>query len=223
MNAKRTSKKNKAPIGYWQQPLIAWRTLARGAALTWKHLLQAIQRPRRKHFDPSDKQYFSDPDGIATMRYPYEAPPLTDHGRYRLHNEIEDCIVCDKCADVCPVDCIEIESVRSTEGTIRKASDGTAIRLYATKFNIDMAKCCYCGLCTVVCPTECLTMTKAYDYSEVNVAQMIYAFSDLSPEEVQQKKAAWAAAEAEKKAKTAAPSPPSRPQARIVRKKKTED
>ena len=29
-------------------------------------------------------------------------------GRYQLDCEIDDCIVCDKCAKVCPVDCIKL-------------------------------------------------------------------------------------------------------------------
>lgn len=188
---------------YWKDIGEAVRTLAIGAKVTMRHLL-AARKPTRESVDASAKDYFDQTEGIVTMQYPFAALPVPDNGRYRLHNEIEDCIVCDKCADVCPVDCIEIESVRATEGTIRKASDGTAIRQYATKFNIDMAKCCYCGLCTTVCPTECLTMTKSYDYSEVNVAEMIYAFSDLTPEQAAAKKAEWAAHEEAKKKKTAA-------------------
>ena len=90
--------------------------------------------------------------------------PIPDVGRYRLHNEIDDCIVCDKCAKICPVDCIDIEPIKATE-EIGKTSDGTPKRIYAAKFDIDMGKCCFCGLCTTVCPTECLTMTKVYDFS----------------------------------------------------------
>ena len=51
-----------------------------------------------------------------------------------------------------------------------------------------MAKCCYCGLCTTVCPTECLTMTKTYDYSEFDIRNMVYHFTDLSPEQAENKK-----------------------------------
>ena len=66
-------------------------------------------------------------------------------------------------------------------------ADGTKKRLYAARFDIDMAQCCYCGLCTAVCPTDCLTMTKVYDYPEVDIKNMIYHYSDLSPEQVLEK------------------------------------
>ncbi len=156
-----------------------------GLRLSLRHLWQA--RRRRKPIGIADPQYFEQATGIVTLTYPYEALPVPDNGRYRLHNEMEDCIVCDKCADICPVNCIEIEAVKSPE-EIRKTSDGHSVRLYAAKFDIDMAKCCFCGLCTTVCPTECLTMTKTYDFSEFDIRDMNYHFSDLSPVEANEKR-----------------------------------
>ncbi|RAU82016.1 4Fe-4S ferredoxin [Pontibacter arcticus] len=135
----------------------------------------------------SDENYFKQPDGLVTLTYPYEALPIPDNGRYRLHNEIDDCIVCDLCAKVCPVNCIIIESVKATED-IGTTSDGTKKRLHAPVFDIDLAKCCYCGLCTTVCPTDCLTMTPVYDFVEVDIKNMVYHFTDLSPEEAEEKK-----------------------------------
>lgn len=155
-----------------------------GLKLSLQHIFEA--RNSRTPIGVADENYFEQETGIVTLQYPYEAIPVPDNGRYRLYNEIDDCIVCDKCAEVCPVNCIEIEAVKSTE-EIRKTSDGHSVRLYAAKFDIDMAKCCFCGLCTTVCPTECLTMTKAYDFSEFDVDNMNYHFSDLSPEQAKEK------------------------------------
>jgi NADH-quinone oxidoreductase subunit I len=155
-----------------------------GLKLSLQHIFEA--RNSRKPIGVAEENYFEQQTGIVTLQYPYEAIPVPDNGRYRLYNEIEDCIVCDKCAEVCPVNCIEIEAVKSTE-EIRKTSDGHSVRLYAAKFDIDMAKCCFCGLCTTVCPTECLTMTKAYDFSEFAVENMNYHFSDVTPEQAQEK------------------------------------
>ena len=160
------------------------KSLLSGARLTLRHFSNANKR--RKPVYVSDDSYFKQPDGLATLTYPYEALPIPDIGRYRLHNEIEDCIVCDLCAKICPVNCITIESVKATED-IGVTSDGTKKRLYAPVFDIDMAKCCYCGLCTTVCPTDCLTMTPVYDFSEVDIKNMIYHFTDLSPEQAQEK------------------------------------
>ena len=157
-----------------------------GLKLSIKHVIQARKR-RKPTVSIATPAYFETQTGITTTQYPYEAIPVPDNGRYRLHNEMDDCIVCDKCAKICPVNCIDIEPIRAT-GQIGTASDGSPIRLYAATFDIDMAKCCYCGLCTTVCPTECLTMTKAYDYSEVDITDMIYHFSNLTPEQAQEKK-----------------------------------
>jgi len=159
--------------------------LTRGMKLTLKHFFQAGKR--REATNVNDKNYFNQTQGLATLTYPYESIPVPEVGRYRLHNEIDDCIVCDLCAKICPVNCIEIESVKATED-IGLTSDGTKKRLYAATFNIDLAKCCYCGLCTTVCPTDCLTMTKVYDFPETNVKNMIYHFTDLTPEQVLEKK-----------------------------------
>lgn len=173
--------------------------------LSWKHFKDALLKKRRQPLGASDNNYFDHQNGIFTNYYPHESLPIPDNGRYRLHNEIDDCIVCDKCAKVCPVDCIDIEAIKSTE-EIRKASDGSSIRLYAAKFDIDMAKCCYCGLCTTVCPTECLTMTKTFDYSEFDIRNMVYAFSEMTPTEAEQKKEDYNNHLEAKKAKVASTS-----------------
>jgi formate hydrogenlyase subunit 6/NADH:ubiquinone oxidoreductase subunit I len=156
-----------------------------GLKLTLLHLLKAYKR--RKPFYVSENQYFAQKNGLVTLQYPRETLPLPDNARYQLHNEIDDCIVCDKCAKVCPVDCIDIEVIKATE-EIGKTSDGTSKRLYAATFDIDMAKCCFCGLCTTVCPTECLTMTHEYDYSVVTVQEMNFSFANLTPTQAQEKR-----------------------------------
>jgi formate hydrogenlyase subunit 6/NADH:ubiquinone oxidoreductase subunit I len=161
------------------------KSLFKGARLTMRHLLKASVRRSPEYV--SDPGYFKQPDGIVTLKYPYEAIPVPDKGRYRLHNEIDDCIVCDLCAKICPVNCITIESVKATE-EIGVTSDGTKKRLYAPVFDIDMAKCCYCGLCTTVCPTDCLTMTPVYDFAEIDISNMIYHFTDLTPAQADEKR-----------------------------------
>ena len=115
--------------------------------------------------------------------------PVPDNGRYRLHNEIDDCIVCDKCAKVCPVDCIDIVPIKAVE-EIGKTSDGTPKRIYAATFDIDMAKCCFCGLCTTVCPTECLTMTKVYDFSTTDISDHNFVFGEMTLADIAEKKQA---------------------------------
>ena len=151
-----------ANAGYWQNIREGISSSLTGLRLTFRHLWQA-RRSQKQRFIASSN-YFEQQSGIVTLQYPKEQLPVPEIGRYQLHNEMDDCIVCDKCAKVCPVDCIDIEPIRATE-EIGKTSDGTSKRIYAAKFDIDMAKCCFCGLCTTVCPTECLTMTDEYDYT----------------------------------------------------------
>jgi formate hydrogenlyase subunit 6/NADH:ubiquinone oxidoreductase subunit I len=183
------------------------RSSLKGLSLSWKHLKEA--RQSRKPIFVDNPDYFKQQTGIVTLQYPHEHLPLPDIGRYQLHNEMEDCIVCDKCAKICPVDCIEIEPIKAT-GIAGYASDGSAIRLYAAKFDIDMAKCCFCGLCTTVCPTECLTMTKEYDFSTFDITTHNFEFGNLTPEQSQEKRDLYEQFMAEKEAmKKAVSSEPS--------------
>ncbi|XWW48087.1 4Fe-4S dicluster domain-containing protein [Fibrella sp. USSR17] len=164
------------------------RTTLKGLSLTVRHLRNATHR--RQPMGVADDTYFDLTDGLVTLQYPHEQLPIPDNGRYRLHNEIDDCIVCDKCAKVCPVDCITIDPIKATE-EVGRASDGSPIRLYAAQFDIDMAKCCYCGLCTAVCPTECLTMEKKFDFSTFELGDLTYEFANLTTEQANEKRALY--------------------------------
>ncbi|MBX2843624.1 MAG: 4Fe-4S dicluster domain-containing protein [Flammeovirgaceae bacterium] len=181
----------------------AIKTSITGFKLTFKHMKDAVAFNRRGTESASDQNYFKNQEGIVTLQYPKEQIPVPDNGRYKLHNEMEDCIVCDKCAKICPVNCIDIEPIKSTEA-IGETSDGTVKRLYAAKFDIDMAKCCFCGLCTTVCPTECLTMTKEYDFSVFDINEMNFEFAELTPAEADEKRKAYDEAQRVKKEKALA-------------------
>lgn len=183
---------------YWTEISDAANSLWAGLKLTFRHLLKA--RTTRKPIAIQHPEYFKHTDGINTIPYPHAMQPIPDNGRYRLHNEIDDCIVCDKCAKVCPVDCITIEPIKAVE-EIGKTSDGTSKRIYAATFDIDMGKCCFCGLCTTVCPTECLTMTKVFDFSVTDMKDHNFAFAEMTAEEIADKKRI---AEEHQKNKTAA-------------------
>jgi NADH-quinone oxidoreductase subunit I len=202
--------------GYFKDIRESVQTLSNGLKLTLEHLWDA--RSSRKPLGVEDPGYFDQEDGIATLQYPYDSLPVPDNGRYRLHNEIDDCIVCDKCAKICPVNCIDIEPIRSTE-EFGKTSDGTPKRIYAAKFDIDMAKCCFCGLCTTVCPTECLTMTKVHDFSEFDVQDHNYAFAEMTPLEILEKKKAFEESQALKDKEKLAKVKPAKPVQAAVKPK----
>jgi NADH-quinone oxidoreductase subunit I len=183
------------PQSYWRNITDTIQSLWKGLALTINHLFKSVKSQAPVAIN--DSTYFDQREGIATIQYPHQILPVPDTGRYRLHNEIDDCIVCDKCAKVCPVDCITIEPIKSTE-EIGKTSDGTPKRIYAATFDIDMGKCCFCGLCTTVCPTECLTMTKVYDFSVFDIREHNYVFAEMTELEIAKKKSEY---EAHQKAK----------------------
>ncbi|MBE7179547.1 MAG: 4Fe-4S binding protein, partial [Mucilaginibacter polytrichastri] len=125
-----------------KSPFQGIRSVLKGLSLTWQHLLAA--RKGRQIQPVKSDNYFAQKEGVNTIQYPREKLPVPEVGRYQLEVEMDDCIVCDLCAKICPVDCIEIDAIKAT-GPIGQTSDGTTKRLYAERFEIDMAKCMYCG------------------------------------------------------------------------------
>jgi len=186
---------------WWKRILTAFFVSLKGLGLTFTHLKWATKR--RKPKGVNSQNYFEQQNGLVTIQYPKETIPVPDVGRYLLYMETEDCIGCDQCARICPVDCITIEKIKAPD-VIGVTSDGTKKRFYLPTFDIDMAKCCYCGLCTIVCPTECLFMTPIYAIADYDRETFLLHFGNLSPEEARQKQAEFDAIEAEKKAAKAA-------------------
>jgi NADH-quinone oxidoreductase subunit I len=162
-------------------------TALKGMSITFGHLFAS--HAKREVISVSDNNYFKQiEDGTNTIQYPHQKLAVPEVGRYQLDVEIDDCIVCDLCAKICPVDCITIESIKSTTGSIGETSDGSKKLLYAPKFDIDMAKCMYCGLCTIVCPTECIIMTDQYDKTVFELKDLNYEFADMAPEDAAEKR-----------------------------------
>ena len=141
----------------------------------------------------------------VTIQYPTVKPELPERERNRLYVNMDDCIGCDQCARACPVDCIQIETVKSVPGDdLGVTSNGKKKALWVTKFDIDIAKCCFCQLCVFPCPTECIYMTDVYEFSEFQRNNLIYDYATLSQEERVQKKINYEKFEAEKAAQKAA-------------------
>src|SRR3569833_1779009 len=177
------------------------KTTLKGLSITLKHLFASHKK--RELVPASDNNYFKQLEGTNTIQYPKQKLPSPEVGRYQLDVEIDDSIVCDLCAKVCPVDCIDIESKKATEAN-GHTSDGTTKRLYATKFDIDMAKCMYCGQKTIVCPTECIVMTNQYDKTVFELKDLNYEFSDMPPEVAAEKRELFEKQQAERAAAKAA-------------------
>ena len=125
----------------------------------------------------------------VTIQYPTVKPELPERERNRLYVNMDDCIGCDQCARACPVDCIQIETVKSVPGDdLGVTSNGKKKALWVTKFDIDIAKCCYCQLCVFPCPTDCIYMTDVYEFSEFERENLVYDFVTLTEEEKIEKK-----------------------------------
>ena len=210
---------------YFSRIRDVFRTAFKGMTLTGSKMRKGLKGG--KPLGIEDPDYFKSEDGPVTVQYPAQKIPVPDVGRYRLHMETDDCIACDKCARICPVDCITIESFRATED-LGQTSDGSVKRLHLPVFDIDMAKCMYCGLCTTDCPTECLTMTKVYDFSEFDRDNFVYHFGAMDPVEEVKKREESERILAERKAAKAAaakdkPAGKKRPMMRRAPAKKQEE
>jgi NADH-quinone oxidoreductase subunit I len=141
----------------------------------------------------------------VTTQYPDVKLKLPERARNRLYVNIDDCIGCDQCSMACPVNCIIIETIKSTpDQDLGTTSTGQKKRLHVPVFDIDIAKCCYCGLCVPPCPTDCIVMTDVYEFSEFDRQNLIYNFSVMTPQEIEQAREKLKKAEEEAAAKKAA-------------------
>ena len=141
----------------------------------------------------------------VTIQYPTVRPEMPERERNRLYVNMDDCIGCDQCARACPVNCIDIETVKSVPGDdLGKTSNDKKKALWVTKFDIDIAKCCYCQLCVFPCPTDCIYMTDVYEFSEFERDKLVYDFVTLTPDEKEEKKKNYAELMIKKEAEKAA-------------------
>ncbi len=141
----------------------------------------------------------------VTIQYPDEHRPIPDRARNRLYVNIDDCIGCMQCQRACPVQCIDIETVKAVPGDEPGLTSlGTKKALWVTKFEIDFAKCMYCQLCVFPCPTECIYMTEVFEFSEDEREELVYNFSNLNLVEIAEKKKKYEQFMAEKAAQKAA-------------------
>lgn len=175
---------------YFHNIWLALSSIAIGMRVTFRHL-----------FTPA-----------VTVQYPDVRLKLPERARNRLYVNIDDCIGCDQCSMACPVDCITIETIKATpDQDLGMTSTGQKKRLHVPRFDIDIAKCCYCGLCVYPCPTECIVMTDVYEFSEFDRHNLIYNFSRMTQQEIQEAKEKLQKAEAEAAAKKAAAAAAAKP------------
>lgn len=114
---------------------------------------------RGEHYRSATEEY---PDRVSA-RMPEDMYP-----RFRgfLNNNIDVCSGCRYCADVCPVDCIRIETEPGPQKNVS----------WVSVFDIDHTRCLFCGLCSEVCPTGSLKHTKEYQASTQDEQTLVFSF-----------------------------------------------
>lgn len=128
----------------------------------------------------------------VTLQYP-EVKPEVPPGARGLHKFIEEqCMSCQQCNKVCPVDCISLEFVGRGKDSM------------VTKYDIDYQRCLFCNLCCEVCPTEAVVMTENWDLASYDREGCVaHLARPKSEKEIEAFEAQLAAKEAEKKRKLA--------------------
>ena len=102
----------------------------------------------------------------VTLQYPDERWVLPEHFKGFVINDTWRCDACLRCAKVCPVDCIYIETV------------GKGVDRFMHRYAIDYNKCIWCGLCTAECPTDACQHSRDYDQALYDRQRLVYEFVD---------------------------------------------
>ena len=105
-----------------------------------------------------------------TIQYPRERDHIPPRHRGIHYLETEKCVLCWKCSDICPVDCIYIEGTRGADGVLKGGYRGQKATL--SKFTIDYTVCIFCGLCEEPCPPKCIFLGPEYDYNATDRTMM---------------------------------------------------
>tara|TARA_B100000029_G_scaffold430090_1_gene440851 strand:- start:22 stop:558 length:537 start_codon:yes stop_codon:yes gene_type:complete len=106
----------------------------------------------------------------CTVQYPRERDLIPPRHRGIHYLETEKCVMCWKCAQICPVDCIYIEGTRGSDGVLKGGYRGQKATL--SKFTVDYTVCIFCGLCEEPCPPTCIFLGPDFDYHATDRTMM---------------------------------------------------
>lgn len=107
---------------------------------------------------------------VSTIQYPRERDVIPPRHRGIHYLETEKCVMCWKCSDICPVDCIYIEGTRGADGVLKGGYRGQKATL--SKFTIDYTVCIFCGLCEEPCPPKCIWLGPEFDFHSTDRTMM---------------------------------------------------
>ncbi|PLX03089.1 MAG: oxidoreductase [Marinilabiliales bacterium] len=100
------------------------------------------------------KHLFKEP---LSVKKPLTERPGADRYRGFHKNEIDKCIGCGTCEDICQnaaIDLVPVEGIDTKEGDS------------GLRPQIDYGRCCWCALCVDVCTTNSLTLSNEYTWIE---------------------------------------------------------
>jgi len=176
-------------MGYFEKIWLGVKTVLIGMGITLKHLFSHNVTIQYPNVHPTDK--------AGSDRMP-------DNARNRLFMDYDLCSGCGGCVRACPVDCINLNTVKAVpDDDVPPLKDGAKRGLWVLDFEIDFSKCCFCGLCVPACPTGAMKMTTEFEYSTLNKEDLVYKFSHLSKEFAEEKTKIYNKFAAEKKKKDA--------------------
>jgi len=98
------------------------------------------------------KNVLKDP---VTVKDPFNDRPGADRYRGFHKNEIQECIGCGTCEDICENEAIDLVPVEGIE-----TKDGDS----GLRPRLDYGRCCWCALCVDVCTTGSLTLSNEYTW-----------------------------------------------------------
>jgi glutamate synthase (NADPH) small chain len=88
-----------------------------------------------------------------TLDIPNQCRAAADRYRGFHVNDLDACIGCGTCAEICDNDAIRMVPVQGREADVGRSE---------YRPSIDYGRCCWCGLCVDVCTTNSLNMTTEY-------------------------------------------------------------
>ena len=108
-----------------------------------------------------------------TVQYPHVKEEGHPRARGVISLQEENCTVCMLCARECPDWCIYIEGHKEKRPPRREGARPRTVQVL-DRFDVDFALCMYCGICVEVCPFDALHWSPEYEYSELQIADMLH-------------------------------------------------
>lgn len=99
----------------------------------------------------------------VTIKDPFNDRPGADRYRGFHKNDINTCIGCGTCEDICENEAIDLVPFGDTK-------DGDS----GLRPRVDYGRCCWCALCVDVCTTNSLTLSNEYTWIAVDPEEFRY-------------------------------------------------